>query len=206
MPIKQSDSELLRHSDELQREAKLIINKLGIFSMLKEISEPSIIGSTKNGLMVWPDIDILAYMKELDINKVIDLLRKFALLPTIQKVQFSNFRELRRDYLKDKAHLPHAYYIGLRSIQSSGEWKIDIWFGEKGIPLNDYDMPSSSKITKEQRIAILKLKKKWLNEKNEYKDGVISIDFYKAVLEYGVNNTEEFKTYLEKKQQLNRSN
>ena len=199
MPIKQSDSELLRHSDELQREAKLIINKLGIFSMLKEISEPSIIGSTKNGLMVWPDIDILAYMKELDINKVIDLLRKFALLPTIQKVQFSNFRELRRDYLKDKAHLPHAYYIGLRSIQSSGEWKIDIWFGEKGIPLNDYDMPSSSKITKEQRIAILKLKKKWLNEKNEYKDGVISIDFYKAVLEYGVNNEEKFKTYLKQK-------
>ncbi len=200
MPIKQSDSELLRHSNELQREAKLIINELGIFSMLKEISEPSITGSVKNGLMVPLDIDIHAYMKELDINKVVDLLRKFALLPTIQKVQFSNFRELRRDHLKTKVHFPHAYYIGLRSIQSSGEWKIDIWFEKMGIPLNNYDMPNSSEVTEEQRIVILKLKNEWLNEKNGYKDGVVSIDFYKAVLECGVNNTEEFKTYLQKKQ------
>jgi len=199
MFIKQSDYELLKCADELQREAKLIIDKLNIFSILKKISEPSITGSVKNGLIVALDIDIHAYMNELDINKVINLLRKFALLPTIQKVQFSNFRELRRDHLKAKAYFPQAYYIGLRSIQPSGEWKIDIWLGEKGIPLNNYNMPSSSKITKEQRITILKLKKVWLNEKNEYKNGVISIDFYKAVLEYGVDNKEKFKTYLKQK-------
>lgn len=137
--------------------------------------------------------------KDLDLNKVVDFLGEFALLPTIQKVQFSNYRELRRDHLKNRASFPHAYYIGLRSIQLSGEWKIDIWFGEIGTPLNDYDMPSFSNITKEQRIAILKLKKAWLDEKGGYKDGVISTDFYKSVLEREVSNKEEFKTYLEQK-------
>jgi len=199
MPINQSDYKLLKHASDLQQEAKRIIDQLGIFSILKEFSEPSFIGSAENGLMVWPDIDINAYMKELDLNKVTDVLKKFALLPTIQKVQFNNYRELRRDHLKRRVRFPHAYYVGLRSIQPSGEWKIDIWFGKTGEPLNDYDVPSSSNITEKQRITILKLKKAWLDDKGGYKDEAISTDFYKAVLEYGVTNKKEFKSYLRQK-------
>lgn len=52
MSIGQLDYKLLKRADELQQEAKRIINELGIFSILKKISEPSIIGSAKNGLMV----------------------------------------------------------------------------------------------------------------------------------------------------------
>lgn len=200
MPLKKSGYELLKCADELQQEAKRIIDELGIFSILKKISEPSVIGSAKSGLMVWPDIDIEAYMDKLDINKVSDLLKEFVLLPTIQKVQFSNFRELRRDHLKNKARLPHGYYIGLRSIQPSGEWKIDIWFGKKGTPINDYDLPNNQSITEEQRITILKLKKAWLDEKGGYKDEIISTDFYKAVLGQGVMNIEEFKSYIKQKE------
>ena len=199
MPINQSDYKLLKHASELQQEAKRIINQLGIFPILKEFSEPSFIGSTESGLMVWPDIDINAYMKELDLNKVTDVLKKFALLPTVRKVQFNNYRELRRDHLKSRVRFPHAYYVGLRSIQPSGEWKIDIWFGKTGVPLNDYNAPKSSNITEKQKISILKLKKAWLDEKGGYKDEVISTDFYKAVLEYGATNKEEFKSYLRRK-------
>lgn len=141
-------------------------------------------------------------MKEFNLNKIADLLKGFVLLPTIQKVQFNNYRELRRDYIKSRVRFPHGYYIGLRSIQPSGEWKIDIWFGKTGIPLNDYDTPSSSDITEKQRIAILKLKKAWLDEKGGYKDDVISTDFYKAVLNYGVMNKEKFKPYLKQKKRM----
>ena len=196
MSTKQSDYELLKSASELQREAKHIIEELEIFSTLRKISEPSVVGSVENGLMVWQDIDIHTYMKKLDINKVAGLLREFVLLPTIQKVQFSNFREMRRDHIKNRAAFPRAYYVGLRSIRPTGEWKIDIWFGEIGKPLNDYYMPDFSKIAKDQRIAILKLKKLWIDEKSGYKDGVISVDFYKAVLERGVKNADEFRAYL----------
>ena len=193
------DETILKEANDLHAEAKRIIEDLGIISILKKISEPSIIGSAKNGLMVWPDIDIQAYMDELDINKVLDLLREFALVPTIQKVQFSNFRELRRDHLKSKMRLPHGYYVGLRSVQPSGEWKIDIWFGERGTPINDYELPDSKELTKEQRLAILKLKKTWLSKEGGYRDGVTSTDFYKAVLERGIRTEKEFKDYIKKK-------
>jgi hypothetical protein len=197
--MEKSDEEILKYAGNLQQEAKRVIKELGIFSILKKISEPSITGSIENGLMVWPDIDVLAYMKKLDLNKILDLFKEFALLPTIQKVQFNNYRELRRNYLKSRRRFPHAYYIGLRSIQPSGEWKIDIWIEETGTPINDYDVPSPSNITEEQRITILKLKNAWLDKKEGgYKDGIISTDIYKAVLEHGVKNAKEFQAYRDR--------
>lgn len=195
----ETQDKLLKQADDFQKEAKRIINELGILSILGRISEPSVIGSVKNGLMVWPDIDIQAYMNKLDINKVLDLLKELALISTVQKVQFSNFRELRRDHLKSKMRLPRGYYIGLRSIQPSGEWKIDIWFGEKGVPINDYDLPDCQDMPKEQRAAILKLKRAWLDERGGYKDEVISTDFYKAVLEHGIVDEEGFEDYIKNK-------
>jgi len=195
----ESQYELLKRADDIHKEAQRIINELGIFSILERISEPSVIGSAENGLMVWPDIDIQAYMDKLDIDKVLDLLKDFALIPTVQKVQFSNFRELRRDHLKSKRRFPCGYYVGLRSIQPSGEWKIDIWFGEKGAPINDYELPKSKDITEEQRIAILKLKRAWLNEGGGYMDGVISTDFYRAVLEQGITTEKGFNDYIKNK-------
>lgn len=198
MSIKQTDEELLKRAEELKNEARRIVDELGIFNILKKISEPSFIGSVENGLIVWSDIDIQAYMEEIDINKVLDLLKEFALLPTIQKVQFSNFRELRRDNIKSKMRLPHGYYIGLRSIQPSGEWKIDIWLGEKGISINDYEIPDPSAITKEQKAAILRIKNIWLAEESGYKDGVTSVDIYKAVLEHGITDEDSFKNYIKK--------
>jgi len=202
--IMQQNEELLKHAEEMQSEARRIIDELGIFNILKRISEPSLIGSIENGLMVWRDIDINAYMKKVELEKVLDLLKEFALLPTIQKVQFSNFRELRRDHIKSKRGFPKGYYIGLRSIQPSGEWKIDIWFGEKGIDINDYEISNSLVLTDKQKIAILRIKKAWLDEQSaqrfgrigSYKDEVTSVDIYKAVLEHGIMNEDGFKNYI----------
>jgi len=198
MPIRQTDEKLLKRAEELKKESHRIIDELGIFNILKKISEPYLIGSAENGLMVGRDIDIESYMDKFDIDKVLDLLKGLALIPTIQKVQFNNFRELRQDYLKTRRRFPHGYYIGLRSIQPSGVWKIDIWFGEKGIPLSDYKTPDSSKITKKQKAAILRIKNLWLAKEGGYKDEVNSIDIYKAVLEHGIMDEDNFRAYIKK--------
>lgn len=193
-----TDEELLKRAQELQKEARRIVDQLGIFSILKKISEPFFAGSVKNGLMAGRDIDIESYMEKIDIDKIVNLLKEFALLPTVQKVQFNNFLDLRRDYPKNRTRFPYGYYIGLRSIQPSGEWKMDIWFGEKGKPLGDYKTPDPSEITEEQKIAILRIKDLWLAKEGGYKDMVIAVDIYKAVLEHGVTNEDEFKNYLKK--------
>jgi hypothetical protein len=192
-----TDKELLERAEKLQEEAATIIEKLDVLEILGRISEPEIVGSTKNGLMVLPDIDIHAYMQEVDLPKVAQLLPVFAIMPTIQKVQFNNYRELRRDHRKDRINFPHGYYVGLRSIQPSGEWKIDMWFGEKGT-IGDFDEAELEQLTDEQRLVILRLKETLKTEKG-YRDGIISTDFYKAVLYHGVKDPGDFFQYLEKR-------
>ena len=193
------NNELLKSAKKLQKEAKRAVDEIGIFPILERISEPSIVGSVRTGLMVWPDIDIHARVEKLKLNDILNLLKEFTLLPTIQKVQFSNFRELRRDNIKGRMTFPYGYYIGLRSIQLLKEWKIDIWFIERGKEVEDYNVADLLDITKEQKIAILRIKKAWLSKKAGYRDGIISTDIYKAVLKQGIMDETDFENYINKK-------
>ncbi len=194
-----SDNQLLNSAEELQKEAKEIIDKLDIISVLNEISDTQFVGSVQNGLMVWRDIDLHAYSEEIDRDVILDLLKNFGQLPSIQKVQFSNFKELRRDHLESRRHLPQGYYVGLRTIQPSGEWKIDIWFGKREAFSGFYDITNFSNITEKQKVTVLKIKKAWLKDDGGYKDGITAVDVYKAVLEHGIGDEEEFEFYLQNK-------
>ncbi len=191
-----TDQELLTKAKELQKEAMRVVKSLGVLDIIGKISEPEIVGSAKSGLMAVQDVDIHAYMETTDLKKVAALLPLFARMPTIQKVQFNNYRELRRDHRKDRVNFPHGYYVGLRSVEPSGEWKIDMWFGDRSA-FNDYYEFKLDKLTDEQRLAILRLKEEYKAEKG-YKDGAISTDFYKAVLEGNVRTLEDFQRYMQK--------
>ncbi|MBI5405747.1 hypothetical protein HY972_01805 [Candidatus Kaiserbacteria bacterium] len=136
-------------------------------------------------------------MGEPSLGAVGDLLSVLAKMPTIQKVQFNNYRELRRDARKDRINFPRAYYVGLRTVQPSGEWKIDMWFGKRG-EVGDYDATELNTITQEQSIVILRLKELWKDGKG-YRDGVLSTDFYKAVMRQDVKDERGFTEYLETK-------
>jgi len=197
LKINSVDSRLILRANELQREAGRIVEELGLIKIIGKISKPKIVGSVANGLMFAKDIDIHAYVHKYDIQAIVNLLPKFALLPTIQKAQFSNYRDLRRDYIKDRSSFPRSYYVGLRSIQPSGEWKIDIWFAKKG-EIGEFNDPRLKNLTNKQREIILQLKKMWSN-KDGYRKGVLSVDFYKAILDFGVENEVDFKRYLKTK-------
>ncbi|OIO47175.1 MAG: hypothetical protein COV00_00040 [Candidatus Tagabacteria bacterium CG10_big_fil_rev_8_21_14_0_10_40_13] len=187
---------LINEAKKLQQQARQILKELGLLEVLGEISEPKIVGSVASGLIIAKDIDLHAYVKVYDLQKIVALIPRLVFLPTIQKVQFSNFRELRRDWRKDKAYLPHAYYLGLRSVQPSGEWKIDIWFAKKD-DIQVYQI-SEQDVSNEQRQTILKLKKLWYIG-DGYRDKVISIDFYNAVLKHRVKTVQDFRCYLKEK-------
>lgn len=189
-------SRLISTAEKLQKEAVRILKEIGLMEILAKFSSPKIVGSVASGLLVTKDIDIHAYIQNYDIKKVVNLLPKLATLPTIQKIQFNNYRELRRDYLKNRIDFPHAYYVGLRTIQPSGEWKIDIWFAKKE-DIEEFDDPRLGSLTDEQKGTILSLKQKW-SAQSGYKDGVTGLDFYRAVLDFNVKNEDDFKLYLQK--------
>ena len=191
------DVELLKRAKNLQREAEHVLARLGLFERIRKIAEPELVGSAKNGLMVMPDIDIHAWMENVALARVATLLSEFASMPTIQKVQFNNYRELRRDDRKDRINFPHAYYVGIRSIESSGEWNIDMWFGARG-QIGDYDDSELRDTSDEQRLVILRLKESWREGKG-YRDGVLSTNFYMAVMRSGVRSIADFEAYLKTK-------
>lgn len=189
-----TDEQLLERAKSLQEEALRILKELDLLAIISTISEPDIVGSVKNGLMVTPDIDIHAWTEEPNLKAVANLIPTLVNMPTIQKVQFNNYRELRRDERKDRINFPHAYYVGLRTVQPSGEWKVDMWFGKRG-EVGDYDDSELTTLTDEQRIVILRLKETWKTEKG-YRDGVLSTDFYKAVMRNSVKDEKGFAEYL----------
>lgn len=194
----QLNSQLVLRANQFQQEAKRILDELGLMKILQEISEPKVVGSVANGLLIAKDIDVHAYVKEYDVQEVVNLLPRLATLPTIQKVQFNNYRELRRDYRKDRVNFPHAYYVGLRSLQPSGEWKIDMWFAKEG-EVDEFNDSRLQNLSGEQRETILKLKEEWYT-KDGYRDGAVSVDFYKAVLDFGAKTNQDFERYLQTKE------
>ena len=192
-----TDEQLLDRANSLQTEARRVLKELNLLAVIGAISEPEVVGSAKNGLMIFPDIDIHAWMEEPSLERIASLIPTLVKMPTIQKVQFNNYRELRRDDRKDRVNFPHAYYVGLRTVQPSGEWKIDMWFGKHG-EVGDYDDSELSTITDEQRLVVLRLKESWKDGKG-YKDAVLSVDFYKAVMRQNVKDENGFIEYLEAK-------
>jgi hypothetical protein len=192
-----TDEQLITRAKSLQEEAKRILKELDLLQVIGAISEPEVVGSVKNGLMIMPDIDIHAWMEEPSLGIVSDMLSTLAKMPTMQKVQFNNYRELRRDVRKDRINFPHAYYVGLRTTQPSGEWNIDIWFGKRG-EVGDYDDSELNTITNEQHLTILRLKEEWKESKG-YRDGVLSTDIYKAVMRHNVRDEKGFAEYLRTK-------
>jgi|CXWL01.1.fsa_nt_gi hypothetical protein len=193
-----TDEQLIVRANSLQEEAQRILQELNLLSIIGTISEPEVVGSVKNGLMIMPDIDIHAWMKEPDLDAVANLLSTLTKMPTIQMVHFNNYRELRRDFRKDRVNFPHAYYVGMRTTQPSGEWKIDMWFGKRG-EVGDYDATELDTMTDEQRLIVLRLKEIWKDGKG-YRDGVLSTDFYKAVMRHNVKDEEGFIEYLKTKE------
>ena len=192
-----TDEQLLTRAQSMQEEARRVLRELNLLAIIGTIAEPEVVGSAKNGLMIFPDIDIHAWMEEPSLEKVASLLPTLTMMSTIQMVHFNNYRELRRDFRKDRINFPHAYYVGLRTVQPSGEWKIDIWFGKRG-EVGDYDDSELNAITTEQRLAVLRLKEMWQGGKG-YRDGVLSVDFYKAVMRHAVRDEESFIDYLANK-------
>jgi len=186
------NKKLLKKAKELHKEAQKIIDDLGLIFFLERISDPVLIGSAKNGLMVGKDIDFHAYMDNIEREKILDILKPLGEMPTIQKVQFSNFRELRRDHLESKKDFPRGYYIGLRSIQPSGEWKIDIWFGKPDAFSEAYNSEKLLNIADEKKALILKIKNETLKDGGGYKKGITAVDIYREVFEEKVGSLEDF--------------
>lgn len=186
-------AELLQRQEALQAEARAVLADLDLMTLLARAGSPVPVGSAVLGLMTWRDIDMHVYCDVLAADTAFETLRPLALHPRVKKLRWDN----ERGPLNSGA-LPDGYYWGIRSYTATGaEWKIDVWFlsADASHPELSYLQMIVGRLTSETKLAILWIKDVW-HRLPTYRDRVVSVDIYDAVLEHGVRTPAGFDAYL----------
>lgn len=180
----------LEKQSSLQRQAEKILSDLGLISFLSKFGKPTIVGSYALSLMSWPDIDIVVVSP----MKIQDYLETVTYLFPKQNIYSLSLQDFRKSIYLDR---PQGLYCGISYlVKPKTFWKIDIWFMPEAKALNLVNSVKS-RLTNENRLTILKIKNE-MREKTKHGKEVSGMDVYKAVLDNGVKDLEEFRKYLKK--------
>lgn len=183
--------ELLRIQAELQKEAYEVLDALGVMDCIARFGKSEIVGSLALDLMTWPDIDI----------ELVNEINEANYWKTVQHIFLKS--DLKGIFIMDyrssvNPNTPKGLYIGIQYYgKQKDPWKIDIWFMPPREPnaenLNEW---LKNSLKEEHKLPILEIKSK-ISSHPKYRKEVFSIDIYKAVIDRGVRDLEEFKKYLQ---------
>lgn len=186
---------LLRHQDELQAEARQIVQDLKLLDLLGQAGPVARHGSALSGLMAWPDLDFGITSPGLDPAGAFEILHPLLIHPRTTMVRYVN--ETGEHTFQHDPRNERLFFMVYYEHTSGRVWKIDIPFwlypeprGEAG-----YHARLMDRLTPETRLAILWLKDLW-HSTPVYPAEVGSVDIYTAVLDAGVRTPAEFDAYL----------
>ncbi len=169
-----------------QQAAATILQELRLIDRWSAIGRPVIVGATSYGLMVAPDLDFeIFYDGEPPIESGFSILTACALHPSVTKASFTNLLDGPDEGL----------YWQLRYLHEGEEWKIDMWTlrHDHPGPLSSWLVePMQAALTDQTRCTILTIKQA-LAACPDLRCG--SIHVYRAVLDDGVTNLEEFQAW-----------
>src|SRR6478736_1435195 len=120
-----SDIDLFERQDVLQAQARAILADLDAFALLREVGEPTQVGSSALGLMVAHDIDITTLCPTLDPGPVFDFGRRLARHPGVRRLTF------RKDTGRWNTHpvYPDGIYWLVEYVADADvAWTLDLWF------------------------------------------------------------------------------
>ena len=183
------DDELLVRQRALQAEADAVLDRLELLPALTTIGRPVRTGSSALGLMVWRDLDLTVVCDQLDAEAVAALGGRLALHPYVREVTYRNDSG---DWNADPAAYPDGLYLRLKA--GRPEWQLDVWFVDEPDRQPDLGHLESlaPRLTDEARLAILRVKDACWD-----KPGYSSYDVYRAVLDHGVQNPEQYQAFRE---------
>lgn len=173
----------------VKQEADHLLYDQGLYSILEDYGHPIIAGSYAYDLMTWHDLDIY-FDGDFDREAFFDLGYQIT----------ATFNAYKAFFTDNRGRSPDGLYWGIRlGDLQAGAWKIDIWH------LSDRDYQDQVRycdviknaLTDDTRRAIIEIKSHFCM-KPGYRDTITSDDIYKAVLEHGVRNLEQFLHYHRK--------
>jgi len=170
--------DLLQKSEDLKKDADLIIRKTRIKDILKKLGKVIFVGSYALNLLYRPDIDIFIQSKNCLRKRAIKITKVFLDSGLFQTVGFADWTK------RQPPNGPSGFYWELIHYSSKYKWKFDVWYTSvKNIETIEI-VPRILKKLKNNPDAqrqILRLKGKYFDGIKYYND-INSREIYEQVL------------------------
>jgi hypothetical protein len=170
--------DLINHSDELKREADLIVAESNVVDILSKLGKVNFVGSYTFNLLYRQDIDIIVTSNNCSKDLAINTTKKFLDDGLFQTIGFAN----NIDYEAPNGLL--GYYWELIFIKEGRKWKFDVWYtAEQKVKTIENTQKILTKLSdiKNAREKILELKHKFYNGE-KYSNDMNGFKIYEQVL------------------------
>ncbi|HZR22047.1 MAG TPA: hypothetical protein VFA59_00575 [Vicinamibacterales bacterium] len=178
---------LLAVDASLRAEADRLLAS-GLRDALEAFGTVHLMGSYTLKLMVWRDLDIHIVQPQITAREFFELGGRIAEAVHPAKMHYRN------ELVMQSTGLPRGLYWGVYlGDERKGAWKIDVWMtDEAGFAApHDFQERVRHALTDERRHTILRIKSAvWTHP--EYRRGFSSADIYRAVIDDGVREVDEF--------------
>jgi len=179
----------------LQAEADALRRRWRLDEVLARTGPVHYAGSYVSGLMVWRDLDVMVLVPSgFGPAELVSLLAELVALPGVARFEVHDERGPRSPTGQRR---DERWHVPLVTDAESGGWCLDLtlWLYDDHANLTRWHEDLRSRVTPEQRAAILAIKNAW-HVRPEYPDVVSGSEVYAAVLEGGVRTPEEFGAWL----------
>lgn len=170
---------------ERKPNADRILYEFGLLDKLKELGTPHIIDSYRMDMMAWNDLDIDIENDNMSLEKLYAL--SAFIIHTFHPVWYEAKEEVNADGKT-------VWFHGFETTITGELWNVDLWFFDKETiaAAERYCDTITAKTNQSQKDMIVNIKQdliaRGLYSFEQYK----SVDVYKAVIENGVTNVDEF--------------
>ncbi len=176
------------NNNDRKMQADRILYEFGLLKKLEEIGNAHIVGSYRMDMMAWNDLDIDIENNAMSLGKLYEL--SAFITNTFHPLWYEAKEET-------DAAGKKVWFHGFETVITGELWNIDLWFFDKTAISEaerycDRIVQNTTQLQK-QRIMDIKtgLIQKGMYSYQQY----TSIDVYKAVMEKGVKNLDEFLTF-----------
>ena len=174
-------------SNDRKMQADRILYEFGLLKRLEEIGAAHIIGSYRMDMMAWNDLDI-------DIeNSAMSLDKLYALSAFVTNTFHPLWYEAKEE---TDAAGKRVWFHGFETAITGELWNIDLWFFDKAVISNAESYCDSvvRNTSPAQKEAIMNIKGELITRGLYSFEQYKSMDVYKAVMENGVTDIDEFLT------------
>lgn len=186
---------MVEQASALKTTAEKLLAESKLVAILAPLGQVEITGSLRLGLMYRKDIDLLVISEAVGRKKAVEAAKSLlddGYFQTVELMDYQQFPEY---------DFPLGFYFGLRVPIEGEDWKLDVWYLRPDEAYTQLVLTSLARFEAElarhplKTATVLEIKACYFDGV-KYRDGVKSIDIYRAVFDANVANLEDFRKYL----------